>query len=225
LASNFDGRKQKCGGFTQSIKCRPCTTRKVKCSFEEEVKDPRHNPYLCLRGSPSPSIGIDTRANESTIMPSSSSAQSSGLTGLDRGNATRSLLAVPPREIRTSSTDEELPKQIEILKARFVPSTLGYYSILNDRSRIAELEKWFVTTSSDSAGYLNTPQSRSATSLGITFEPIPSPHGYSSPPVISWAFFPPEPFRETLSDLCSQFKIISKPQFPKFIQLSRCYHD
>ncbi|KAJ5808997.1 hypothetical protein N7474_010266 [Penicillium riverlandense] len=161
-------RKQKCGGFTRSIKCRPCTTRKVKCSFEEEVKDPRHNPYLCLRGSRSPSIGIDTRANESTVLPSSSAAQSSGLTVLDRGNAPRSLLAVPSREIRTSSTDEELPKQIELLKAR-----------------IAELEKWFVTTSSDSAGYMNTPQSRSATSLGIPFEPIPSLQGYSSPPVIS----------------------------------------
>ncbi|KAJ4164357.1 hypothetical protein LMH87_006034 [Akanthomyces muscarius] len=34
-------RKQKCGGFTHDIKCRPCTTRRVKCSFQDERRRAR----------------------------------------------------------------------------------------------------------------------------------------------------------------------------------------
>ncbi|KAL5360768.1 hypothetical protein BJX96DRAFT_184778 [Aspergillus floccosus] len=66
-------RKQKCGGFTSEIKCRPCIARRVQCSFQEEIKDFRHNPYIRVRSPRSASPGED-RETVDAILPGISSA-------------------------------------------------------------------------------------------------------------------------------------------------------
>ncbi|ORY35312.1 hypothetical protein BCR39DRAFT_508725 [Naematelia encephala] len=65
-------RKQKCGGFTYKIKCRPCISRKVKCSFEEAANDPRLNPYLRLHSSKSPTSSNNfVSSNDTSPTPES----------------------------------------------------------------------------------------------------------------------------------------------------------
>lgn len=113
-------RKQKCGGLTYGIKCRPCTNRKVKCSFEEEIKDPRHNPYLRLRASKSPPI---RRGRSYSEQPEQDSANDSGLmTQLSSLNPS-TCDAVPSSFLPglvggRASTGEELQKQVEVLRSR-----------------------------------------------------------------------------------------------------------
>jgi hypothetical protein len=112
-------RKHKCGGFTSATKCRPCTTRKVKCSFEDEVNDARYNPYLRLRrrspsGPPSSSlpVGVGMDSVPAALVE---------IDGGDDAQASSSSSAVPPAVApNLSVVDGELQKQVELLKARLV---------------------------------------------------------------------------------------------------------
>ncbi|ORY23121.1 hypothetical protein BCR39DRAFT_549915 [Naematelia encephala] len=45
-------RKQKCGGVTAQATCVACAGRHVRCSFEDEARDPRFNPYLRIQSVP-----------------------------------------------------------------------------------------------------------------------------------------------------------------------------
>lgn len=108
-------RKQKCGGFTYDVKCQPCTNRNVKCSFEEEVKDLRFNPYLRRRSSRSPSVHVEEvpidNARASAAGPSPCLVPA--------------LAAFDSRDVRPDAPDaspaeETLPKKIDSLQSRFV---------------------------------------------------------------------------------------------------------
>lgn len=114
----FVHRKQKCGGFTYGIKCRPCTNRKVKCSFDEEVKDPRHYPYLRLRSSKSPPVrrGGTFAQNEPEDVGMMAPISSS-MSPLQRNPISISLPTGPADET-TSLTEDGLPQQVEMLKSR-----------------------------------------------------------------------------------------------------------
>lgn len=83
------------------IKCRPCTKRKVKCSFEKEVKNPRYNPYLHLQSSKSPSFGIEGD-------PSNDASMSTNPTVL------------APAVDDVNETTGELPNQVKFLNSRCV---------------------------------------------------------------------------------------------------------
>lgn len=52
FSADEEYRKQKCGGFTSQASCVTCQERKVRCSFEEEARDPRYNPYLRIQSNP-----------------------------------------------------------------------------------------------------------------------------------------------------------------------------
>ncbi|KAJ5414654.1 hypothetical protein N7509_001281 [Penicillium cosmopolitanum] len=113
-------RKQKCGGFTYGIKCRPCTTRKVKCSFDEEVKDPRHYPYLRLRSSKSPPIRREgTFARNETEDTGMMARTSLSLSPLQSDPISTSLPTAVVNET-ASSNDDGLLQQVEMLKSRQV---------------------------------------------------------------------------------------------------------
>ncbi|CAI7599516.1 unnamed protein product [Penicillium pancosmium] len=113
-------RKQKCGGFTYGIKCRPCTNRKVKCSFDEEVKDPRHYPYLRLRSSKSPPIRRERNFAQHETEDAGMMARGSlSLSPLQSDPISTSL----PTELvneTASSNDDGLLQQVEMLKSRQV---------------------------------------------------------------------------------------------------------
>ncbi|KAI5458318.1 hypothetical protein BGZ63DRAFT_61585 [Mariannaea sp. PMI_226] len=110
-------RKQKCGGFTYGIKCRPCTTRKVKCSFQEEVMDLRHNPYLRMRSSKSPTASAEsTSAENNFCLSPASAALIPALMVLDRGDGQAPLPG--PEGAEPSPSDEELPRQVRSLSSR-----------------------------------------------------------------------------------------------------------
>lgn len=116
----FLQRKQKCGGFTYGIKCRPCTTRKVKCSFDEEVKDPRHYPYLRLRSSKSPPVRRErsfTQHEPETV--GMMARVSSSLSPLQSDPMSTSLPTGLVDEM-ASSNDDGLPQQVEMLQSRQV---------------------------------------------------------------------------------------------------------
>lgn len=121
--TNSRFRKQKCGGFTHGIKCRPCTTRKVKCSFQEEVKDPRHNPYLRLRspGFSSTSFGRTPAVNK--CLETASATLIPALTTFS-GDVQPVLTGIPAGGPSTSVTDEEIPKQLDSLRSRYIPYLL-----------------------------------------------------------------------------------------------------
>ncbi|CAI7649916.1 unnamed protein product [Penicillium manginii] len=158
-------RKQKCGGFTYGIKCRPCTTRKVKCSFDEEVKDPRHYPYLRLRSSKSPPIRRERTFAENEPEDVGLMGQiSSPLSPLQGEPISISLPAGLARE-PTSSNDDGLPQQVEMLK-----------------SRLADLEKRFTNTQHDRSDSINTPRSLAAASLQRPSELSESHGNYRSSP-------------------------------------------
>ncbi|KAJ5618761.1 hypothetical protein N7510_002745 [Penicillium lagena] len=131
-------RKQKCGGFTYGIKCRPCATRKVKCSFQEEVKDPRYNPYLLIGSSRSSSIGVDSGPTDSIPISSTSASLFPTLPAFDAGDVHSPVWAVPVEGPEVPATNDELPKQLELLT-----------------SRITKLERQFVTSQRDSTDFLN----------------------------------------------------------------------
>lgn len=113
-------RKQRCGGFTDEIKCRPCTTRKVRCSFQDEVKDLRYNPYLQVRPSRSSSINSESRPVDSmstgppcaTLLPTVAEFGGAGIQPQVLGFSAQEQNVIP--------TDDELPKEIDSLKSRFV---------------------------------------------------------------------------------------------------------
>lgn len=112
-------RKQRCGGFTDEIKCRPCTTRKVRCSFQDEIKDVRYNPYLQVRPSRSSSMNSDNRP------PDNLSARPSSATLLptlaEFGEGTQSQLPdFSAAELNITTADDALPREIDSLKSRFV---------------------------------------------------------------------------------------------------------
>lgn len=114
-------RKQKCGGFTYGIKCRPCTTRKVKCSFEEEVKDPRHYPYFRIQSSRSTPTRRDRIEDEREFENLDSSAHISTLNPTDNDTIRNSLRPEPVGATRTGAlSNDTLPKQVEILNSRSV---------------------------------------------------------------------------------------------------------
>ncbi|KAL3467845.1 hypothetical protein BJX64DRAFT_273822 [Aspergillus heterothallicus] len=158
-------RKQKCGGFTYDIKCRPCITRGVNCSFQEEVKDLRFNPYLRLRSSRSPSINRDPAPpeNDAVSVPASSASIIPGLPTYANGDA-------PPPSARlpapSATLGEALPRQIDSLK-----------------SRIVDLESRLVAAQGGGhADYVHTPpQSRAETSFVPQFEAGPTQQNYQSP--------------------------------------------
>lgn len=113
-------RKQKCGGFTCGIKCQPCTNRKVNCSFEEEIKDPRHNPYLRIRSSISPSIrrgrSYSEQPEQAVANHSDLMTQISSLNSTNCDDVPSSFL--PEFDGGGDSREEELQKQVERLRSR-----------------------------------------------------------------------------------------------------------
>ena len=109
-------RKQKCGGFTYGIKCRPCTTRKVKCSFQEEVMDLRHNPYLRMTTPKSPSVRNERTSADNFCLSPASAALIPALAALDRGDGQASLSGATGTQ--PSPRDEDLPKQVQSLTSR-----------------------------------------------------------------------------------------------------------
>lgn len=113
-------RKQRCGGFTDGIKCRPCTARKVRCSFQDEVKDLRYNPYIQVRHSrPSPIRG-GKGLTENTSLSSYSVAFPSIVTEFQGGELNPPLPEFSSGELNGTPVGEELPKQLNSLKSRFV---------------------------------------------------------------------------------------------------------
>ncbi|KAL3495749.1 hypothetical protein BJX62DRAFT_222394 [Aspergillus germanicus] len=166
-------RKQKCGGFTYDIKCRPCITRGVKCSFQEEVKDLRYNPYLRLRPSRSPPINADSaRPDDDPLpVPASPAAIIPTLAAFDHGDA-QPLSPALPAPNHGAPADEALPNQIDSLK-----------------SRIVDLESRLVAAQSGHADYIHTPpQSRVETSFVHQFEAGPTQSSHQSP-IISLGSF------------------------------------
>lgn len=107
-------RKQKCGGFTYDVKCQPCTNRNVKCSFQEEVKELRFNPYLRLRSSRSPSANFDDPRIDNTRV---SAARSSSFLVPDPTACTSGDVELDARH--PSSAEEALPKKVDSLQSRF----------------------------------------------------------------------------------------------------------
>lgn len=112
-------RKQRCGGFTDEIKCRPCTTRKVRCSFQDEVKDLRYNPYLQARPSRSSSMNSDNRPPDTLSARPSSATLLPTLAEFGEG-----IQPQPPGfsagDLNITVTDDALPREIDSLKSRFV---------------------------------------------------------------------------------------------------------
>ncbi|KAL2862748.1 uncharacterized protein BJX67DRAFT_365692 [Aspergillus lucknowensis] len=168
-------RKQKCGGFTYDIKCRPCTNRKVKCSFQEEVKDLRYNPYLRLRSSRSPSSHADraTDDNDSLHASASSAALVPALTAFDGRDVQPPLpgpLSGPLSSVPHGSPAEEgLPKQIDSLK-----------------SRVADLERKLVGSQRDHTNYMHgPPRSQPEAPFMHHFESGTTHQSYRSPPIVS----------------------------------------
>ena len=109
-------RKQKCGGFTHDIKCRPCTTRRVKCSFQDEVMDLRHNPYLRMNSPTSETAGAERSAIGNFAVSSSSAALIPALSVLDEGDSATSLPA--SRVGESLPMHNELPRQLQSLTER-----------------------------------------------------------------------------------------------------------
>nr|XP_031863799.1 uncharacterized protein CI109_000441 [Kwoniella shandongensis]KAA5530871.1 hypothetical protein CI109_000441 [Kwoniella shandongensis] len=68
-------RKQKCGGVTSQATCIACQARKVDCSFEEEARDPRYNPYLRIQSTRSPDRSIRVVEREREARGESSQAE------------------------------------------------------------------------------------------------------------------------------------------------------
>ncbi|KAL4874307.1 hypothetical protein BJY04DRAFT_226175 [Aspergillus karnatakaensis] len=142
-------RKQKCGGFTYDIKCRPCTTRKVKCSFQEEIKDLRYNPYLLRLRPPSQPIHADDDLSNSPPRPGSTPfdaevVQSPSPNLLSNGQD-------------AASVEQGLPGEIDTLKAR-----------------IADLESRLVDPVGEHRDYIQTPQGHAASTFVNQFEPEPT---------------------------------------------------
>ncbi|KAL7940884.1 hypothetical protein V8C42DRAFT_336380 [Trichoderma barbatum] len=133
-------RKQRCGGFTNGIKCRPCTTRKVKCSFQEEVMDLHHNPYFRMVSPKSPTASVEQQSVENFRLSPTSGALVSALTALDGAHEQPSTPAA--RGPDTQSGEREMPKQIESLL-----------------TRIAELERRSVVAPKDLNPYNQPPPS------------------------------------------------------------------
>lgn len=111
-------RKQRCGGFTDEIKCRPCTTRKVRCSFQDEVKDLRYNPYLQVRPSRS-SINSDNRPPDTLSANPSSATLLPTLAEFGEGIQPQ-LVSFSAGELNITKADDALPREINSLKSRFV---------------------------------------------------------------------------------------------------------
>ncbi|KAL4869400.1 hypothetical protein BDV12DRAFT_185276 [Aspergillus spectabilis] len=149
-------RKQKCGGFTYDIKCRPCTTRKVKCSFQEEVKDLRYNPYL-LRHRPSPSQSIHVGVEPAEINGLSNSPPQAASTPFDTGVVQPPSPSVLSQERDGATVEQGLPGEIDSLRAR-----------------IAYLETRLVTSIGEHRDYVQTPQGHAASTLAQHFEPEPT---------------------------------------------------
>ncbi|OJJ05894.1 hypothetical protein ASPVEDRAFT_154023 [Aspergillus versicolor CBS 583.65] len=153
-------RKQKCGGFTYDVKCQPCTNRNVECSFQEEVKELRLNPYLRLRSSRSPSANFDdprientrvSAASSSSFLVSDPTALASGAVQLDARHA--------------SPAEEALPKKVDSLQ-----------------SRVAELEQRLGIAHGGIADYVDTaPRSQARTSLLHHAKPDQTQQSYDSP--------------------------------------------
>jgi hypothetical protein len=176
-------RKQKCGGFTYDIKCRPCITRGVKCSFQEEVKDLRYNPYLRLRPSHSPPINADSARpdNDPLPVPASPAAIIPTLAAFDHGGA-QPLSPALPAPNHGAPADEALPNQIDSLKSRFVLVPNLHIDFALTVPSIVDLESRLVAAQSGHADYIHTPpQSRVETSFVHQFEAGPTQPNHQSP--------------------------------------------
>ena len=88
----------------------------MKCSFEEEINDPRHNPYLRLRTSKSPSVGIEKPMNDINSFPATILDPS--LSALGNGQGQRSPPTLTDKEY-PPTVDANLIGQIEALKSRY----------------------------------------------------------------------------------------------------------
>lgn len=112
-------RKQKCGGLTYGIKCRPCTTRLVKCSFQDEVMDLRHNPYL---GIASPNMAY--RSTEITDVDEPAASSNSAalipvLSALGKAGGAASFSEQQAGD-ESTSTNPVISAHLEVLTQRFV---------------------------------------------------------------------------------------------------------
>ncbi|KAI1619408.1 hypothetical protein EDD37DRAFT_216771 [Exophiala viscosa] len=162
---------EKCGGITYAVKCRTCTTRKVKCSFEDEVKDPRYNPYLRLRSSPSPAVSLEQGEPDEGHFAHLASASASSINHLapfDGGNAQALLSSVPAAPAIPSSINDGLAKEVDSLK-----------------SRIADLEKGLSTAQKSHDENIGTPRSRALTSFMLPPDVGSSHQGYQVAPEAS----------------------------------------
>ncbi|KAL5335167.1 hypothetical protein BJX70DRAFT_410728 [Aspergillus crustosus] len=143
------GRKQKCGGYTYDIKCRPCTTRKVKCSFQDEIKDLRYNPYL-LRRRPSSSQSTHESNGLSNSPPQAAD------TPFENGVAQHSPSVLSQGQ-DSETVEQAQPAEIDSLRAR-----------------IAHLEARLVNSNSEHRDYVQTPRGHAASTLVQQFEPEPN---------------------------------------------------
>ncbi|RSH95502.1 hypothetical protein EHS25_000594 [Saitozyma podzolica] len=118
-------RKQRCGGFTHEIKCGPCRTREVECSFQEEANDPRFNPYLRLGTSRSPPFSADKSPHGDASSSTSASARLHAFPAVMGRNGDWEAGSGPYQ----SSNEGNVARQVESL-----------------RSQLAELERRLGTT-------------------------------------------------------------------------------
>lgn len=175
-------RKQKCGGFTYGIKCRPCTGRKVKCSFEEEVKDPRHNPYLRLRSSRSPPTSRERVIAEQDLRELGPLTRGSPLKSAHIERIRAPFPAGLVTGAKTPSADKGLPKEVEILKSRYILRQKNARVVPTDWvSSLIELERRLIDTQSDRANLINTPRSLAGASFRRPSEPCQFQQNYQSP--------------------------------------------
>lgn len=80
--------------------------------------DLRHNPYLRLRSSKSPSVRASGDCTDENLLSPVSAALIPVLTHLDGDNGQIPLATKPARCEQTPSKEGELPKQVESLRSR-----------------------------------------------------------------------------------------------------------
>jgi hypothetical protein len=97
----------------------------VKCSFQDEVKDFRYNPYLQMRPARPSSINSDSRPIEDGSVASSSAPLPPTLTEFGGVEIQSQLSAVSPKELNGRQVNKELPREIDSLKLRFVVLSRG----------------------------------------------------------------------------------------------------
>jgi hypothetical protein len=165
-------RKHKCGGFTDAVRCRPCTVRKVRCSFQDEIMEIRHNPYLCLTRppprnhdealspeAPDPDNALCLSPESAALLPSL--ATLSDAAAALQGPAPSVPEAVTDDPVRDNSTavfGAKTPDHVRALTSRYAPHvyTLAMtedYANFYTRTSIADLERRL-----SSAQHINSPR-------------------------------------------------------------------